>query len=231
VKEMAREDMNSRGEAGHEWVKSPDVKCSRKYEAFGETIRYLTLDEWHRFLDCIEDYRHKLMMQVIYELGCRVGEFVRIQLKHLDFGRSSVYFPAENTKTRYRRTSYLHRGVMNEVKSLLKAERRMTKRSERPTRPEEFLFRPPGRRSDRYSENRIRQVFQRYVRKAGLDREYGQDTKGRKLHQFTVHSLRHNAEQRIMPSPSARGVLYRRIAAHRAWSTRHNQRLLRNAKS
>ena len=26
---------------------------------------------------------------------------------------------------------------------------------------------------------------------AGLSREYGTDAKGRKLHQFTVHSLRH----------------------------------------
>jgi integrase len=78
------------------------------------------------------------------------------------------------------------------LKSLLKVEGRMTKRSERLRRPEEFLFRPPGKRSGRYSENRIRQIFQRYVRKAGLDREYGEDVKGRKLHQFTVHSLRHS---------------------------------------
>jgi integrase len=57
--------------------------------------------------------------------------------------------------------------------------------------PESFLFHPPGKSGRRYSENRIRQVFLHYVKKAGLDREYGQDSRGRRLHQFTIHSLRH----------------------------------------
>jgi integrase len=56
---------------------------------------------------------------MVYELGCRVGEFVRIQLKHLNFSRSTVFFPAENTKTRRKRTSHLPRGLMNEVISML----------------------------------------------------------------------------------------------------------------
>ena len=122
---MAKKRSNQAGELAGKWPTRSNVKSSRRYERFGETIRYLTLEEWHRFLECIEDYRHKLMMRMTYELGCRVGEFVRIQLKHLDFGRSSVHFPAENTKTGYRRTSYLNRGVMNEVMSLLKREGRM----------------------------------------------------------------------------------------------------------
>jgi integrase/recombinase XerD len=178
-------------EAGNK-ARSPNVKSSQKYERFGETIRYLTLGEWQRFLDCIEDYRHKLMMRVIYELGCRVGEFVRIQLKHLDFSRSSVLIPAENTKTAHRRTSHLPRGLMNEIVSLLRREGRMLRRSEKLKKPEEFLFWPPGRPFSRYSENRIRQIFRKYTQEAGLDREYGQDVRGRKLHQLTIHSLRHS---------------------------------------
>jgi len=169
-----------------------NVKPSQKHERFGETIRYLTLEEWQRFLDCIEDYRHKLIMRTIYELGCRVGEFVRIQLKHLDFSRSNVFLPAENTKTGHRRTSHLPRGLMNELKSLLKQEGRMARRAEKLKKPEEFLFHPPSRVLSHYSENRMRQIFRGYAKKARLDREYGQDTKGRKLHQFTVHSLRHS---------------------------------------
>ena len=189
---MARNEVYSRQKPAERRGQSPNVKVSQKCERFGETIRYLTLEEWQRFLDCIEDYRHKLMMRIIYELGCRVGEFVRIQLKHLDFSRSSVFFPAENTKTRHRRRSHLPRGLMNELKSLLKREDRMTKRSEELKRPEEFLFHPPCRRSQPYCENRIRQIFCRYATKAGLDRAYGVDSLGRKLHQFTVHSTRHS---------------------------------------
>lgn len=166
-------------------------KPARHYEQFGEVIRYLTLDEWQQLLDVIDDYRAKLMFRIIYHLGCRVGEFVRIQLKHLDFRRSSVFFPAENTKTGFRRTSHVPVGLMNEVKSMLKRENRMLKRSDSVLSPDEYLFRHGMRSGRRYTENRIRQIFQNYVLKAGLDREYGVDARGRRLHQFTVHSLRH----------------------------------------
>ncbi|MDD4870937.1 MAG: hypothetical protein PHR77_10280, partial [Kiritimatiellae bacterium] len=44
--------------------KSANVKSSQKYERFGETIRYLTLDEWQQLLDSIDDYRHKLMIRL-----------------------------------------------------------------------------------------------------------------------------------------------------------------------
>lgn len=172
--------------------KKANVKSSRKYERFGETIRYLTLEEWQKLLDSIENYRHKLMLQMVYELGCRVGEFVRVQLKHLNFSRSTVFFPAENTKTRSRRTSYLPRGLMNEIVSMLKSEGRAGKRDNTIRKPDDYLFKPPGKKTGHYSENRLRQIFQQHVRKAGLDREYGTDSRGRKLHQLTIHSLRHS---------------------------------------
>ena len=113
MKRMAKtEGFLGGGQAGT-GRKSANVKQSQNYERFGETIRYLTLEEWQKLTDCIDDYRHKLMFRLIYHLGCRVGEFVRIQLKHLDFGRSSVFFPAENTKTGHRRTSHVPVGLMN----------------------------------------------------------------------------------------------------------------------
>jgi len=173
-------------------AKASNVKHTKKYERFGDTIRYLTLAEWQKLLDCVEDYKHKLMFRVIYHLGCRVGEFVRIQIKHLDFGRNSVFIPAENTKTRHMRTSHLPEGVMNEIKSMLRREGRMLKRTESVSNPDEFLFRPSKQSERRYSENRIRQIFQRYVIKAGYNREYGKDSMGRTLHQITIHSVRHS---------------------------------------
>jgi integrase len=129
---------------------------------------------------------------MIYELGCRVGEFVRIQLKHLSFPRSSVYIPAENTKTKQRRVSSLPAGLMNEIKSMLRQERRMAKRAQRIFRPNDFLFFPGSNPRKPYSENRIRQIFSQYIRHVGLDREYARDSQGRALHELTVHSLRHS---------------------------------------
>ena len=71
------------GRTARKRSRASNVKSSSKtpgYEPFSETIRHLTIEEWQQFLDGVEDYRHKLMMRVIHELGCRVGEFVRIQL-------------------------------------------------------------------------------------------------------------------------------------------------------
>jgi len=169
-----------------------NVKSSVKYDRFGETIRYLEHNELHLFFDSIDDYRHKLMMKIIYELGCRVGEFVMIQLSHLNLQKSSVYIPAENTKTGHRRTSHLPRGLMNEIISLLKSEGRIGKRDGKIKKPDTYLFHSPGRENLPYTENRLRQIFQHYIKKTGLDREYGLDSLGRKLHQLTLHSLRHS---------------------------------------
>ena len=126
---MAQNEVFSGSEQAGKEAAASNVKLSKKYERFGETILYLTLEELQLFFDSIDDYRHKLMMQVIYELGCRVGEFVRIQLKHMDFRRSAIHIPPENTKTRHRRTSHLPRGLMNELVSLLKVEGRMGSRT------------------------------------------------------------------------------------------------------
>jgi integrase len=167
-------------------------KRSKRYECFGEIIRYLTVDELQNFFDSIDNYSHKLRFEIIYELGCRVGEFVRIQVKHINFSRSTVFFPAENTKTKHARISYLPKGLTNEIKSMLKQKGIITKRDNRIRQTEAYLFHP-GRRWNRpYTENRVRQIFQHYVNKAGLQQVYGKDSKGRNLKMFTVHSLRHS---------------------------------------
>lgn len=167
-------------------------KNPRKYERFGEIIRHFTEQELSQLFDSIDNYKHKLMFEVIYELGCRVGEFVRIQVKHINFNRSMVFFPAENTKTKHARISYLPQGLTNEIKSMLKQRGVIGKRGDRVKNAEAYLFHS-GRRWNRpYTPNRIRQIFQIYVNKAGLQQIYGKDTFGRNLKMFTPHCLRHS---------------------------------------
>jgi len=164
----------------------------KHYDRFGEVIRYLTADELQQFFSTIDNYTHKLMFNVIYELGCRVGEFVKIQGRHISFSRSTVFFPAENTKTQTARTSSLPQGLTNEIKSMLRQKRIIAKREDRLLRPDAYLFHPGRRWNAPYAENRIRQIFQRYPNKASLQQVYGQDARGRNLKMFTVHSLRHS---------------------------------------
>ena len=165
---------------------------AKKYERFGEIIRYLTTNELQAFFDSVDNYRHKLMFEIIYELGCRVGEFVKIQIKHVNFNRSTVFFPAENTKTKHVRISYLPKGLTNEIKSMLKQKGIITKREGKVRNTDAYLFHPGRRWNKPYTENRIRQIFQHYVNKAGLQHIYGRDSLGRNLKMFTVHSLRHS---------------------------------------
>ena len=191
----------------------------RRYDRFGEVIRYLTIEELKLFFDGVDNYYHKLMFEVMYELGCRVGEFVKIQVKHVNFRRSAVFFPAQNTKTRYARTSYLPKGLANEIKSMLKQKGIMTKREERIKDAEAYLFHPGKRWNMPYSENRIRQVFQQYINKAGLQQTYGADSLGRNLRMFTVHSLRHS---HVMHYAVDRGValpIVQKQVGHRSLKT------------
>jgi len=164
---------------------------TKRHERFGEIIRYLTVDELQSFFDSIDNYSHKLMFEVIYELGCRVGEFVKIQVKHINFSRSTVFFPAENAKTKHARISYLPKGLTNEIKSMLRQGGIITKRDDKIRQTEAYLFYSGKRWNKPYTENRIRQIFQHYVTKAGLQQVYGKDSVGRNLKMFTVHSLRH----------------------------------------
>jgi len=190
---------NSRWKTDWERVFSPNVKYSQKrprkkpqYERFGEIIRYIRVEELQQFFDVIQNSRHKIMFELIYQSGCRIGEFVRIQLKHLAFERNSVYFPAENTKTGQRRVSHLPAGLMNEIISLLRQEGRMAKRSLRLSRPSDYLFYPRSNPKMHYTENRLRQIFARYRNVAGLGREYKKDRIGRSLNEISCHSLRHS---------------------------------------
>jgi len=154
----------------------------------------MTLEEYRRFIAGIDSRKHRLMFELIYELGCRVGEFVRIRLKDIDFSRGMVYFPAENTKTKQPRWSVFPARLSSEIRAYLKDQSRMGKRDDRIKHPEGFLFHYGQTDHFPYSENRVRQIFRKYAIRAGLDREYGQDSQGRKLHQLTVQSLRHYAE-------------------------------------
>lgn len=172
-------------------VNSANVKQISKESQNTDNFRFMTMVEWQKFLGNIDNFKHKLMIRFLYESGCRVGEMVKSQLKHLDFNNGAIFIPAENTKTRSSRTSTIPDELISDVKSLLRQEGRMAKRNEKLYIPDDFLFKSNDHRTAHISENRVRQIFQKYIIRSGLDREYGYDKLGRRLRKFTVHSLRH----------------------------------------
>jgi integrase/recombinase XerD len=82
----------------------------------------------------------------------------------------------------------------------------ITKREGKVRNTDAYLFHTGKRWNKPYTPNRIRQIFQNYVNKAGLQQIYGKDTLGRNLKMFTPHSLRHshlfhNVVDRGVPLP------------------------------
>ena len=77
---MIQKQTQISGKQGKKQTNLSNVKKRRKYERFGEHIRYFTMDEWKLFISSIDNHEHNLMMLLIYETGCIVGEFVKINL-------------------------------------------------------------------------------------------------------------------------------------------------------
>jgi len=168
--------------------KKPNQKASK----FGENLHYLIDENIQRLWDVVDNYEHKLMLRLIYELGCRVGEFVQIRLCHINFRENSIFLPAENTKTKERRTSYVPLGLMNELKDYLKRNGMMTKREEEIKDPDAFLLPSTQNPTGHETSRRWQHIFKQYVEKVGLQEVYGYDSKGRPLYKYTIHSLRHS---------------------------------------
>ncbi len=172
-------------------AKRTNVNSKQNYSKFGEHLHYLTPEKLQVFWEAVDDSRDKLILKLIFELGCRVGEFVQIQLKHINFQDCSIFLPAENTKTNERRTSFIPKNLMNDLKDYLKRQGLVTKREENARKPGAYLF--PGRNGKAPITTRaLQKMFQKYIGKAGLDEVYAQDSSGRQLHKYTIHSLRHS---------------------------------------
>ncbi|RLE39595.1 hypothetical protein DRJ17_00155 [Candidatus Woesearchaeota archaeon] len=146
-------------------------------------INYISQEEWQKLNSVIVNARDKLIINTIYHTGCTVSELVRIKVKDVDFVNSMIYFPAENTKSRKDRFSRIPVSLAFRLKSYLELigdEKNQ----------DVFVF--GSNKQSAISENRVRQIVKKYADKAGIQKVYGVDSKGRKLYAVTVHTLRHS---------------------------------------
>jgi integrase len=80
---------------------------------------------------------------------------------------------------------------MNDLKDYLKRQGLVTELEERIRKSDAYLF--PGRNGKNHTIIRaLQKMFRRYIDKAGLDEVYAEDSRGRQLHKYTIHSLRHS---------------------------------------
>ena len=89
------------------------------------------------------------MFEVLFELGVESVNSGQA----FNFDGSSVYFPAENTKTKHAHTSYLTKGMMNELRSMLKQKSIISKRGDHIQKSDAYLFHHGRRWNKHYTEN------------------------------------------------------------------------------
>jgi len=66
-------------------TKTSNVNSKQNYSKFGDHLHYLTPEKLQVLWEFVDDSRNKLILKLIFELGCRVGEFTQVQFKHINF--------------------------------------------------------------------------------------------------------------------------------------------------
>jgi len=133
---------------------------------FKNTIKYLKREEWDQLRSSIDNYRDKLIVEILYTTGMRVGEFTKLKIEDIDFEERFITIPAENTKTKTARTVWIPQEILNNIKAYL----RLTKKKR-------------GRLFD-LTPRRVQQLFKKYSEKARI-----KATPHTLRHTHIVHSL------------------------------------------
>jgi len=129
-------------------------------------IKYLKKEEWEELRDSIDSFRDIVLIGLLYESGCRVGEVALMRIEDIDFENGFIRTPAENTKTKTARTVYVPQGILSKIKGYLKQTRRR----------KGLLF--------RITKRRIQQIMEKYSQRSGI--EASCHTVG---HSHIVHAL------------------------------------------
>lgn len=152
-----------------EEILSPDIFCRKIRLQLPERLpRAMDPDDLQRLLSVIDDTRDRAMIMVLLRTGMRIGELLNTKVAdvHIRERRIEIY---EGEKNRLGRVVYLSDDAIRALKTWLQTRNPW----------EAYLF-TTNRSTYKMSYSTARQIFHRYLEKAGLhDRGY------------TLHTLRH----------------------------------------
>ena len=120
-------------------------RCSKR------EIKYLKKEEWENLRGCIDNFRDMVLIELLYESGCRVGELAKMDIQDIDFEAGFIRILAENTKTKTGRAVFVPMGTLSKVRAYLKQTRRRRG----------LLFRTRKRR--------IQQIVEKYSGRSGVE--------------------------------------------------------------
>lgn len=122
-------------------------------------IHYISREDVMKLEGSINSKRDRLILEVLYETGCTVGEAVKLKKDDLDVANKQIGFPAEITKSKTPKTSRISERLSSELDSYLEEREKEGEKSR-------YLF--SSRQSESMTTKRVRQLVQKYGRKTGL---------------------------------------------------------------
>lgn len=126
----------------------------------------LSQDELKTIFSGISNFKHKVIIKLIYSAGLRAGEAVKLKLEDIDHHRKLIHI--KSAKGRKDRYTILSENIMESLELYLKTYQ-----------PKTWLF--PGRPEDNHLSTRsVEKIFERAVQATGIKKD------------VSVHSLRHS---------------------------------------
>lgn len=148
-------------------------------KTFRDSIKYLKKEEWQALKESIDNVRDKIIINLLYSSGVRVGELCLMKIEEVDFSNGFIRIPKENTKTKQSRTVRIGKEILSDLKALLRLEKRK----------KGYLFR--SRQGKQLTTRRIEQIIHEYAQRAGIQKVYAYDKINHPLYAVSPHTLRH----------------------------------------
>ncbi|MCL4365597.1 site-specific integrase [Candidatus Marsarchaeota archaeon] len=163
---------------------------------YGSLNKGFTEQEVQMFFRVIDNPKLRLLFSYQAQLGLRVGEAVKLNIKDIDFQTRELTIKSEKSNTLD--TLIIPIPLFRLTLEYIKPNNKQIESS-----MGYIFFKEEGYYSERneqyLSKNYVRNRFRYYVQKAGMDKVYDSsdetnyDRTPRSLHRLTMHSLRHYA--------------------------------------
>ncbi|MEM3839454.1 MAG: site-specific integrase [Candidatus Micrarchaeaceae archaeon] len=187
----------------------------RRTPKYGTINKGFTEEQLQRFFRAIEDPKFRLLFSFQANLGLRIGEVIKVNVKDIDFETREIVIRTE--KTRLLDSLKIPIPLFKELVEFANAN------SDNIERNKGYIFfrdQTKSQRAEPYLEpNYVRNRFRHYLELAGLDEVYDtsdeqQGRSPRRLHRLTTHSLRHYAITRFAKNANGNLILTSRFARH-----------------
>ncbi len=184
---------------------------------YGSLNKWFTEQEVQRFFKAIDNEKFSLLFSYQSQLGLRIGEAVRINIKDIRFESRELVVKTEKAMTLD--TLLIPAPLFQATLAFIEEHSEAIEKAQGC-----IFFKEEGKsrlKEPHVAENYVRNRFRHYVEMAGLLEVYDQsdesrpDRAVRNLHRLTTHSLRHYAITHFAEQNNGNVFLTSKFARHR----------------